>query len=147
MALSPTFWRRFSYILVLLLLVVLVHLHLRTGYPSEWNKVQIGMAASQVRVICGRPTYSSGMKPDMWEAPFLWGKWVFQVSCGDYAEGRPDVVYSMVLYFDHDVASWHTILRSDYPPIQDYAAFMRAFGLTPDPNRQYRVVNPSSENR
>lgn len=141
---SSIFWRWLSCILGLLLFGTLLVLHLRTGYPGEWNRVQIGMAPSQVQAICGPPTYRSGMKPDMWEVPFLWGKWVFWVSSGDYDSGRPAVVYSMAIYFDHDVAGRQTIIRADHPPIKDYAAFVRAFGLEPDNNTQYRVTQSSN---
>lgn len=142
MTTPPAFWRRLSIILGILLLVALVRLHLRTGYPQEWSRVQIGMTSSQVHAICGNPTHSSGMKPDMWEVPFLWGKWVLQVSSGDHTENGPNIVYGLTIFFDHDIAGMRIIIRSSFPQIVDYAAFIRAFDLDPDPGREYRVVRP-----
>lgn len=139
---SASFWRRGTYVLAVLLVVACVCLYLKIGYPQAWDKVQIGMPASQVRAICGGPTHSSGMGPDIWEKPFLYGKWVMEIASGDYAEDPRDVVYGLSVHYEHPLAWKDIVLRSDYPPIQDYAAFMRAFGLIPDPHKQYRVVSP-----
>lgn len=139
---TASHWRKTSFAIAALLIATNVYVHLMTGHPSAWNEVQIGMPASQVRAICGEPTYSSGMGPDIWEQPFLFGKWVMEIASGDYAEDPRNVVYSLSVHYEHPLAWNILVLRSDYPPIQDYAAFMRAFGLAPDPNRQYRVVLP-----
>jgi len=146
--LSATVWRRLSYVLMLILLITLVRLHLRTGYPKEWNNVQVGMAASQVNAICGKPTYDSGgMKPNRWEVPFLWGKWVMQVSGGDYENGDPDIVYSVAIYFDHNISNARSNIHIVEPPIRDYRAFIRAFGIEPNPHEQYRMVPKEDEIR
>ena len=139
---AASFWRRGSYILVLLLLITYVFQHINTGYPGEWHKVQIGMPASQVRALCGEPTHSSGMGPDVWEHHFLFGKWVLEIASGDYAEDPQNIVYAITVFYEHPLAWKDLVLRSEHPPIQAYAAFMQAFGLKPDPNRQYRIVLP-----
>ena len=133
-------WRRPFYLLAFVFLLLLLFLHLRIGYPHEWDRVEIGMTPAQVDALCGPPTNRNGMKPDRWERPFLLGKWVLLVDCGDYSKGGPDVVYSLSLRYEHDWTGLKIRLRSEYPPIKDYAAFIRAFGFEPNPNIKYRVV-------
>ncbi|MDQ7836588.1 MAG: hypothetical protein RDU24_14505 [Humidesulfovibrio sp.] len=145
MTLSSRAWRWLAHALGVLSLVFLFLLHLRTGYPPEWNKVQVGMAASQLRALCGQPTHSSGMGPDSWEAPFAFGNWVMEVQNGDYETDPSAIIYSVVIVYEHPLAWKDLVLRSVRPPIQDYAAFMRAFGLKPDPNKVYRIVRPPQE--
>ncbi len=137
-----SFWRRGSYILVLLLLVTYVYLHVNTGYPGDWRRIQIGMPASQVRALCGEPTHYSGMGPDVLEHHFLFGKWVLEIASGDYAEDPRDLVYAITVFYEHPLAWKDLVLRSEHPPIQDYASFMRAFGLNPDPSRLHRIIPP-----
>lgn len=140
---TASYWRKAAYTLFVLLLVTHAYLHLSTGYPRSWNKVQVGMPASQVRALCGEPIHSSGMGPDIWERTFLFGKWVLVIASGDYFEDTHGIVYTISVRYEHPLAWKDLVLRSDHPPIQDYAAFMQAFGLKPDPNKQYRVVRPS----
>ena len=137
---STTTWRRLCYILSICIAIMLLNYHFHNGYPQGWEKVQLGMTPAEVETFCGVPSYQSGMKPDIWERSFLWGKWVLQVDCGDYSEGGPDVVYRISLVYDHDIAGLKMRIRSEQPSIKDYAAFIRAFGFEPNPNIKYRVV-------
>lgn len=142
--LTASHWRKASYVLAMLLFVTHAYLNINIGHPAAWDKVQIGMSATQVRALCGEPTHSSGMGPDIWEHPFLFGKWVLKIASGDYSEDPHDIVYTITVLYEHPLVWKDLVLRSEHPPIQDYAAFMQAFGLKPDPNRQYRVVPPST---
>ena len=85
---SPVFWMRLCAVLTIILVVVGWNLAVRTCYPQEWDRVWYGMSGSEVWRLSGKPTISSGgMKPDYWERPFLFGKWQFNVYCGDVLSG------------------------------------------------------------
>lgn len=148
MKLSATTWRRSSYVLMLCVVALLVRTLLFTGYPREWNSVQVGMPLSQAKAACGRPTYDgSCVKPSYWEKQFLWGKWVMQIDGESSSDGAPDIVYGIDIYFSHDIANFRSSIHSCRPPIYDYAAFIRAFGQTPTPNVEYRIVPKSDATR
>ena len=130
MALSPTVWRKLSYVLALVLVVTGWNLYIRTGYPKEWDQVRYGMHGTEVWFICGKPTYSSGMKADFWSKPFLYGHWAFRVNCGDIRGGKPGVVTDITLYFE--MFPFGNTWIKYYSPevyIVDYQAYKRAFGF------------------
>jgi len=111
-----------------------VLLRLHTGYPKEWDKVQVGMTISQVRAICGPSTYSGeGMKPEGWEVPALWGRWILRVCHGEETQGPRSPVSTVELFFDH--THFGAIVMHHYirPPVQDWDAFDKAFGQAVQP--------------
>ena len=130
MAHSITFWRRTSYILALALAVTGWNLHIRSGYPKEWDQVRYGMHGAEVWSICGKPTESSGMKPDHWTKPFLFGRWEFRVNCGDIQGGYPSPVTDISLYYESFLTGKTWIKK--YSPaayIVDHEAYEQAFGF------------------
>jgi len=136
MALPPAFWRRLSYLLIAALSFCLIRMHILNGFPQEWNKVQIGMTISQVRDLCGKPSSSSGMKPDRWEVPFLWGAWVLCVGHDEFNQGPHALVESIEVFFDHrisNIASMHHYCRLQ---LRDHDAFYTAFGQERTPTPQ-----------
>jgi hypothetical protein len=144
MALSTQFWRWLSCVLTICLALALVRLHLLSGYPQTWNNAQPGMTISQVRASCGPPDYSSGMKPDRWEKPFLWGAWVLEVGHDEFTQGPQAIVSNTSVYFDHHVFGWVTPHHRCWPaPTTDREAWYKAFGqeLKPTPPEQPARVN------
>ncbi|MDQ7836687.1 MAG: hypothetical protein RDU24_15010 [Humidesulfovibrio sp.] len=106
----------------------LVALRLHTGYPAEWDKVQVGMTISQVRAICGPSTYSGeGVEQERWEKPSLWGCWVLQVGHSEESQGAHALVSTIELYFN--ASPFGVVPHHDFiPPVKDYDAFYKAFG-------------------
>ena len=148
MAFSAKTWRKLFSILMLCFVALLVRTILFAGYPQEWNSVQVGMPLSQVKATCGRPTYDgSSVKPDYWEKQFFWGKWIMRVDGESSNDGSPDIVYGIDIYYSHEIANYRSHIRSCRPPIRDYAAFIRAFGQTPNPGVEYRIVPKSDGER
>lgn len=130
MALTATFWRRLSHLFGMAILVLLLQLLLLTAYPKEWDAVQVGMTISQVRSICGAPTYNNaGMKPDEWRASFLAGSWQLRVGHSEITQGPHSVVYSKEIRyaFLENRDAW-LILQRCKPPVLDWEAFDQAFG-------------------
>jgi len=128
---SPVFWMRLCAVLTLALVVVSWNLAVRTCYPIEWDRVWFGMSGSEVWKLCGQPTISSGgMKPDYWEKPFLFGKWQFNVYCGDVLGGQPAPVSDISL--NYELPPWPRIkikYSATAPHILDHEAYDRAFGF------------------
>jgi len=116
--------------LALTLLVALLQLHLRTGYPKQWDAVQVGMTISQVRSICGPPRYNNaGMKPDLWQAPFLFGRWQLDVSHAEIEQGPQAVTTTKEITYRLNGSQYPLlVLHRTLPPVQDWEAYYRAFG-------------------
>ncbi|MBI5518921.1 MAG: hypothetical protein HY916_02550 [Desulfovibrio sp.] len=130
MTLPLTFWRRLSLVLTLALSITGWNLYIRTGYPKEWDEVRYGMHGAEVWFLCGKPTESSGMKPDQWVRPFLFGRWEFRVNCGDVQEGHPAPVTDISLYYESFLTGKTWIKKySPFVYIVDHQAYERAFGF------------------
>lgn len=92
--------------------------------------VRYGMHGAEVWFLCGKPTESSGMKPDHWTKQFLFGQWEFRVNCGDVLGGAPGPVIDISLYYESFFTgkAWLK-MYSPVTHIVDYQAFERAFGF------------------
>lgn len=125
---SLRLWRCLTLALGLLLLVTIALLRIHTGYPAVWNNVQAGMTITQVRILCGSPTYSGGMHPETWEVPFLWGRWVLRVGHSEETQGPEALVSTVDVYFEHVLVDAIVRHHSIRPPVVDYAIYYKAFG-------------------
>lgn len=130
MQLAVRSWKIFCFMLSLVIVLLLVQLHMLTGYPTAWDKVQVGMTISHVRTLCGDPTYSSeGMKPDTWEKTLLVGKWVLKVGHDEIGQGPQSIVGSKeVLFVCEALAFRMKVNPMTRPPVQDWESFYKAFG-------------------
>jgi len=124
-------WRNISFLLALALAITGFNLYIRTGYPTEWDRVRYGMHAAEVWSLCGKPnTSSGGMSPDYWESALFPGRWEFLVNCGDVDGGRPFVVTDISLCYE-SVLTGRVPIKGYSPELYiiDAQAFAAAFGF------------------